>query len=76
MSDKTLKPANRRDVLKGILRNTVLAGFGATVIGMGVKRAGTSKEAACSNRGICSGCSEYADCVLPQALSRKQALSE
>lgn len=29
----------------------------------------------CVNRGLCSGCAEFDNCGLPQALSAKQALT-
>lgn len=67
------KITNRRDFIAGIIRGGLIGGL----IGGGaalVKRNGVDKNAhSCSGAGICSSCSRAGNCVLPQAVSRRQS---
>lgn len=64
---------NRREFFRSIARAGVVAGIGA--IGwIACGRAGKGRKLpaqSCLNKGICSGCSVFERCGLPQALSRK-----
>jgi len=63
---------NRRDFLRGGVRYALLAGLGAVSATLFKRSGGKLSGQTCINQGICSGCATYADCGLPQALSRKQ----
>ncbi|MHB9025583.1 MAG: hypothetical protein ACYC7E_15670 [Armatimonadota bacterium] len=59
----------RREFLRSLGRYLAL---GVLVGGTGALALRRDPEK-CVNRGICSGCSSFTDCGLPQALSAKQA---
>ena len=72
MNDASDKGSDRREFFRGILRKVALAAMG---LGGGViaRRAIRQGAHTCINRGICRGCGAFDGCVLPQALSAKQA---
>jgi hypothetical protein len=75
---QTQQPRNagRRDFVRNGFRYAFLAGL-AAVSAILVRRSGGKLTGQlCTNQGICSGCTAYAGCALPQALSRKQAKGE
>jgi len=63
---------NRRDFLRSAGRY----GIAALLLLLGEEsiRRGAKREA-CVNQGICSGCTAFSGCSLPQALSAKQVLA-
>ena len=65
---------NRRGLFTGVLRYATLGLVGISGISLVAKRRRLVKENKCVNRGICSGCSEFDLCGLPQALSAKRVL--
>jgi hypothetical protein len=67
---------SRREFMRDGFRYAVLTGL-ATVSATLFKRSGGKLSGqTCINQGICSGCTAYTDCGLPQALSAKQAKRE
>ncbi|HEY0865842.1 MAG TPA: hypothetical protein VGE01_00605 [Fimbriimonas sp.] len=56
----------RREFLKSIGRWS----FGSALVGTAAAMANREK---CSNRGICSGCGRSSSCVLPQAMTYREA---
>ena len=71
-----MKTQDRRNMLAGLLRYSALAVVGFVTGATLIKRRRLLGEGKCVSRGICSGCDIYEDCSLPQALSRKDTLSE
>jgi len=71
-----IKKRNRRQMMTGTLRYTVLSLVGFFAGSSIIKRRRLIKEGKCIDRGICGGCKIYEDCQLPPALSRKQILIE
>lgn len=67
------KQVDRREFFRSVARAAAVAGIGA--IGwIACGRAGKGGKLpaqSCFNKGICSGCSVFESCGLPQALSRK-----
>lgn len=64
---------NRREFLRDCGRGAALVLLGAVGFLLFSRRGDAAKtEARCTNRGICEGCEAYADCGLPQALSKKR----
>ena len=76
MTEDNVKTRDRRSVIKEVLRYITLAFLGFAAAGAIVKKRRLLKEGKCLNRGICAGCGVYSNCRLPQAMSRKQTLSE
>ena len=64
--DHSTPAGNRRD----FLRHAALGGILGLAGTLAVRSAGQD----CINQGICRGCTAYDDCILPSALSAKQAL--
>jgi hypothetical protein len=75
---KTRQPrsASRRDFVRNGFRHALLAGLGAVSLVLFKRSGGKLTGQTCINQGICSGCTAYTACALPQALSRKQAKGE
>jgi len=71
-----MKKQTRRHWLVSAGRYAVLGLVGLLTGGLLIKRRKLLRENHCINRGICGGCQLYANCRLPQALSRKQVLGE
>ena len=67
--------ANRREFLRGGARYALLTTLAAVSVALFKRSGGKLSGQTCVNQGICSGCTAYADCGLPQALSRKQIQS-
>ena len=65
--------ANRREFLRGSARYALLTTLAAVSATLFKHSGGKLSGQTCINEGLCSGCTAYADCGLPQALSRKQA---
>ena len=65
-----MKDISRREFLKALGRIAVLGGIG--LAGITLAR-GRSIREFCINRGICRGCTVYAGCELPPALSAKRS---
>jgi hypothetical protein len=62
---------SRREFFRAAARYGVLGGLAVLA---GLTRAGRRLSGQeCVNRGLCNGCSVYASCGLPQALSAKMA---
>ena len=76
MTENNIEMRDRRRIIQNALRYAVLTVLGFVAGGTIVKKRKLSKEDKCVNRSICAGCSVYTNCRLPQALSRKQTLSE
>lgn len=64
-----LKDEGRRKFLRTLGRALLALGLGG-----GVAALVSRDPEKCTNQGLCRGCSELADCRLPQALSLKEAL--
>jgi len=63
---------NRREFLRGGIRYALLAALGAVSAALFKRSGGKLSGQTCGNRGICSNCTTFAGCGLPQALSAKQ----
>ena len=74
MKNKTT--VNRRELMTGVFRHATLGLVAVTSTLLIVKRRRLVKENKCTNKGICSGCGQFDQCGLPQALSAKQVLGE
>jgi hypothetical protein len=66
-----LRVESRREFFRATARYAVLGLVTAAGYAVG-KRSGHT----CINRGICGGCGQFERCILPQALSAKQAKGE
>jgi hypothetical protein len=64
--------ANRREFLRGGLRYALLTTLGAVSANLARRPGATMPGQTCMNQGICSGCTAFAGCGQPQALSAKQ----
>ena len=73
MNETGQVPGGRREFLRGGARCALLAGLAAVSAVLAKRSGGKLSGQTCVNQGICSGCTAYAGCGLPQALSRKQA---
>ena len=71
-----VKMRNRRQMMTGALRYTVLGLVGFFAGSAIIKRRRLIKEGKCIDRGICGGCKLYEGCQLPPALSKKQFFTE
>lgn len=76
MVQQDVNSKSRRDMIFKGLRYAAAGFLGIAAVGQISKRRRLVKEGKCENRGICAGCNVYDKCQLPQALSRKQVLSE
>jgi hypothetical protein len=66
---------DRREFLRGSARYALLTTLAALSAALFKHSGGKLSGQTCSNQGICCGCSAYAGCGLPAALTRKQATS-
>lgn len=66
----------RREFLRGGARYALLTTLAAVSVALFKRSGGKLTGQSCVNQGICSGCTAYAGCGLPQALSRKQTKGE
>ena len=76
MAELFMKTQTRRHWLMSAGRYAIVGLVGLLTGGLLIKRRKLLREGNCINRGICGGCQLYADCRLPQSLSRKQVLGE
>ena len=67
---------SRREFVRKGLRYAVITGLVAVSATLFKRSGGKLTGQTCINQGICSGCTAYTACGLPQALSRKQAKGE
>ena len=63
----------RREFFRGIGRGAALAGIALLAAAVTGWRRKPARREKCTNQGICRGCSAFADCGLPQALSARRA---
>jgi len=63
---------DRREFLRGGVRYTLLTALGAAAAALYQRSGGKLAGQNCINQGVCSGCTAFTDCGLPQALSAKQ----
>lgn len=66
-------PESRREFFRSGVRCVVLGALTVGAVVLGRKSVTRLPNQTCANQGFCVGCSAYAGCGLPQALSRKQA---
>jgi hypothetical protein len=64
---------SRREFLRGGARYALFAGLAALSAKLIKRSSGKLSGQTCINAGICTGCTAFTDCGLPQALSAKQA---
>lgn len=64
---------SRRQFLRGGARYTLLTALGAVSAILFKRSGGKLSGQTCVNQGICSKCTAFTGCGLPQALSAKQA---
>jgi len=62
----------RREFLAAGARFAALGGLAAVSAILG-RRAARPESQDCRRDGVCAGCAEQADCVLPAAVSRRRA---
>lgn len=67
--------ARRREFLRGGARYALLTTLAAVSATLFKRSGGKISGQTCINQGICSGCTAYAGCGLPAALSRKQFMA-
>jgi len=65
--------AHRREFLRGGARYALLAALGVVSASLYKRSGGKLSGQTCVNEGVCSGCTAFTGCGLPQALSAKQA---
>lgn len=68
--------ANRRDFFRGGVRYALLTALGAVSAVLFKRSGGKLSGQTCIKQGVCSACTAFAGCGLPQALSRKQTQGE
>jgi hypothetical protein len=66
-------PESRREFFRSGVRYAVLGTLTVGALILGRRSVTRLPNQTCVNQGFCGGCSAYAGCGLPQALSRKQA---
>ena len=64
---------SRREFLRTCARNVSIAGLGVLAAAMLIRKPDDEVDHHCISEGICDGCRVFSGCVLPQALSAKQA---
>jgi len=64
--------ASRREFMRDGFRYAVLTGLAAVSATLFNRSGGKLSGQTCINQGICSGCTAYSDCGLPQSLSAKE----
>jgi hypothetical protein len=64
--------ANRREFFRGGARYALLTALGAVSAILFKRSGGKLTGQTCLNQGICSKCTVFTGCGLPQALSAKQ----
>ncbi len=69
------RAANRREFMRAGFRYALLTGLAAVSATLFQRSGGKISGQTCINQGICSGCTTFAGCGLPQALSAKVVLS-
>ena len=67
-----IRAANRREFIRDGFRYALLTGFAAVSTTLFKRSGGQLSGQTCINRGICSNCTAFTGCGLPQALSAKQ----
>jgi len=72
MNEASDQGPDRREFFRGVLRKAALGAIGLRG-GVIARRAVRQGAHTCINRGICRGCGAFAGCILPHALSAKQA---
>ncbi len=72
-SKRTVAAASRREFLRGGVRYALAAGLATASVALLRRRSNRLPRQICINEGICPGCTVFADCALPQALSAKAA---
>jgi hypothetical protein len=65
--------ASRREFMRNGFRYALLTGLAAVSATLYQRSGGRLSGQTCINQGICRGCTAFADCGLPQALSAKQS---
>jgi hypothetical protein len=63
---------NRREFMRDGFRYALLTGLAAVSATLFQRSGGQLSGQTCSNRGICSSCTAFTNCGLPQALSAKE----
>jgi len=63
---------SRREFLRGGARYVFLTALGVASVTLFRRSGGQLSGQTCINQGICSGCTAYTGCGLPQALSSKE----
>jgi hypothetical protein len=64
---------SRRQFLSTLARLAALGGIGALTAKLLAGRGGASRSGeTCVNQGVCRGCSAFAGCGLPSALSARE----
>jgi len=76
MKAESDRPVGRREFFRGILRGIGFAALAAGGFLLAARRRSASGLHDCVNRGICRNCSLVDDCILPQAMSARQALKK
>ena len=67
---------NRRELMTGVFRYATLGLVAIISTLLVAKRRRLVKENKCVNKGICSGCGQFDQCGLPQALSAKRVMGK
>jgi len=67
------KVGDRREFLRTCFRNVTLTALALLAGGLALRKHDDGAKHLCINDGLCGGCSKYSGCILPQALSAKQA---
>jgi hypothetical protein len=64
--------ASRREFLRDHIRHALLAGIAVVTATLIARRGKALPGQTCVNQGVCSGCTVFGNCGLPQALSARQ----
>jgi hypothetical protein len=67
------RDASRREFVRESFRYAALTGVAAVSVLLFKRGGGKLSGQSCINQGICRGCTAFAGCGLPQALSARQA---
>ena len=74
MENEVSEPgSSRREFVRSSFRYALLTGLGVVSAALLRKNGARLSGQSCINQGVCSGCTVFTDCGLPQALSAKQA---